>query len=267
MGLREVDPFLAPAGGNVVRIEVQDLLIFLEGEIVTPGVVVAVRVDQQLLHILDLGDELRAHRPVEIAGLGKMGEEVKRLAAIRIVAIAHDFPHHLFSLAVFAFGNALLGQFHSTFAEAVDRAIVVIGGRQAIGQKADGHPEFIMGLGKILRLQREPAAGERALPLQNSRLPFRDFAFGDAAHILRGGGRPGRQRPLRGEEKEKNERRIAAQFGGHERMPAKKVAAIARLRLDGTDLNLLVRLLGVDDDGFVGLDVQQLIFDLLPGFQ
>ena len=139
-----------------------------------------------------------------------MGEEVGRFATIRVVAIAHDFAHNLFGLAVFALGDPLLGQFYPAVAKAFDRGIVIVGRGQRIGQKVDRRPELIMGLGKILRLQRDPPAGERALPLQNVRLPPRNFPLGNVAHILRDGGRPGRQRPLRGEESEKNERGIAA---------------------------------------------------------
>ena len=116
-----------------------------------------------------------------------MSEEVERLAAIRIVAIAHHFPHDLLGLAVFAFGDALLGQFHSALAKAFDRGIVLGGRRQGIGQKADRHPKFIMGLGEIIRLQGKLAPGQRALSLQNSRLSPGDLVFGDIPHILRGG--------------------------------------------------------------------------------
>ncbi len=76
MRLGQIDPLFPTTSGDVVGIEIQDLLVFFEGEIVTAGVVIAVGVAQELLHVLDFGDELRAHRFVEIAGLGKMGQEL-----------------------------------------------------------------------------------------------------------------------------------------------------------------------------------------------
>ncbi len=78
--------------------------------------------------------------------------------------------------------------------------IVLVRRRQGVGQKGDCDAEFIVRLGKIIRLQCELAAGQRALPLQDRRLPSRDFAFGDVAHILRRGG------PTRwGEEQDKKD--------------------------------------------------------------
>ena len=91
MRFRVIDPLFAAARGDVVRIEIQDLLVFFKSEIVTARAVITVRIGQELLHVLDLRDELRAHRSVVVAGLREVREQVERLAAIRIVAIAHDF--------------------------------------------------------------------------------------------------------------------------------------------------------------------------------
>ena len=132
--MRQVDPFLAAARGDVVRVEIQDLFVFLEGEIVTARAVIAFGVVEQLLHVLDLGDELRAHRPVEVTGLGKVSEELERLPAIRIVAIAHNFANDLLGLAIFAFGDSLLGKPDAALAKARDRCVVL--GSRSSGRRA-----------------------------------------------------------------------------------------------------------------------------------
>ena len=133
MSLGVIDPLLTAPRGDVIGIEVEDLLIFLEGEIVAAGVVVALGITEELLHILYLGDELRAHRLVEIAGLRKVSEKVERFAAIGIITITHHFAHNHLCFRVFAFGNTLLGQLHSALAKAIDRGVMLLGGGEGIG--------------------------------------------------------------------------------------------------------------------------------------
>ena len=87
---REIDFLLTAARGDVVRIERQDLLVFLEREIVAAAIVVTVRVGQEFSHFFDLGDELRAHRLVEITGLLQMGSSSSAASAVRIVAIVQN---------------------------------------------------------------------------------------------------------------------------------------------------------------------------------
>ena len=50
----EVDSLFSAARGHVVRIECQDLLVFLESEVMTSVKVVALRLSQEFLHFLDL---------------------------------------------------------------------------------------------------------------------------------------------------------------------------------------------------------------------
>ena len=73
-----IDFLLPAARGDVVRIESQHLIVFLEREIVASGIVVTVRIDQELAHFLHLGDELRAHRLVVISGLLQMFQQFDR---------------------------------------------------------------------------------------------------------------------------------------------------------------------------------------------
>src|SRR5207237_136534 len=69
MILRVVDLLLAAPRGSVVRVERQDLFVFLESEIVTRGVVITVRIGQKLFHFLNFFDERWSHRFVEVAWL------------------------------------------------------------------------------------------------------------------------------------------------------------------------------------------------------
>ena len=68
MRLRQVEPLLAPARGDVIRIEVEHLLVFLESEIVTAAVVITFRVIQQLFHFLNFREKLRTDRAVDRCG-------------------------------------------------------------------------------------------------------------------------------------------------------------------------------------------------------
>src|SRR5207253_10700868 len=83
--LRVVDLFLAATRGGVVGIDRQDLLVFLESEIVTRGVVITVGIGQKFFHFLNFFDERRSHRFVEVTGLLQMGEQLQRRPAIWVV--------------------------------------------------------------------------------------------------------------------------------------------------------------------------------------
>jgi len=81
------DKQLAVARGDVVRIDRQDLLVFLKGEIVTPGVVITIGIGQQLFYFLNFFDELRTYCLVEVAGLLQMRKQLQRRSAIWIVML------------------------------------------------------------------------------------------------------------------------------------------------------------------------------------
>jgi hypothetical protein len=59
---------------------------------------------------------------------------------------------------------------------------------ESVGQESDGGAVFIVRLGKILRLEGDPPAGERGLSLEDGILAARDLALRDIPHILRAGG-------------------------------------------------------------------------------
>src|SRR6266478_8255896 len=77
-----VDLFFAATGRGVVRIERQDLLVFLESKVVTRGVVITVGIGQKFFHFLNFFDECRSHCFVEVTGLLQVGEQLQRRPAI-----------------------------------------------------------------------------------------------------------------------------------------------------------------------------------------
>src|SRR5207249_10286406 len=115
--LRVVDLFFAATSGGVVRVDRQDLLVFLEGEIETAGVVITVGIGQKFFHFLNFFDECRAHRFVEVTGLLQVGEQLQRRPAIWIVAICQHFAQNRLGFGKFSLGNILLGDFDAAFAK------------------------------------------------------------------------------------------------------------------------------------------------------
>ena len=63
---RIVESFFAATGRGIVGIERKHLLVFLVGQIVAAGLVVALGVSQQPFHFLDFGDEFGAHRAAKL---------------------------------------------------------------------------------------------------------------------------------------------------------------------------------------------------------
>ena len=108
--------------------------------------------------------------------------------------------------------------------------------------------------GEILRLHRDLATGQGALPLRDRCLPPGDLVFGDAAHVLR---RMASGPTRRGKSEEESEKwgRGVVLMGVTTDGEKFEADLMRRYGLTGADLDLLVRLLHVDDDGFVGLDV------------
>ncbi|TMP91269.1 MAG: hypothetical protein E6L08_11590 [Verrucomicrobia bacterium] len=88
--LHIVDFFLAAPRRSVVGIEIEDLVISLKRKIVPAGLVVAVGFGEQRFYLFHFGDELRAHRFVEIAGLAQVRQQLPRRATVRIVTIAQN---------------------------------------------------------------------------------------------------------------------------------------------------------------------------------
>src|SRR5581483_2632065 len=82
-----VDFFLAFARRCVVRIEREHLVISFHCQVVPAGLVKAVSFRQQLFHLLDLFDERRAHRFVEITGLPQVRIQFLRSTTLGIVAV------------------------------------------------------------------------------------------------------------------------------------------------------------------------------------
>src|SRR6266436_6819067 len=121
MILGVIDLFFAAAGRGVVRIERQDLLVFLESKVVTRGVVITVGIGQELFYLLNFFDECWAHRFVEVTGLLKVGEQLQREPAIWIVAVLQNFAQNRLGFSKVAVGDPLLGDFHAALAETGQR--------------------------------------------------------------------------------------------------------------------------------------------------
>ena len=131
---RVVDLLFAVTRGGIVRIDSQNLFVFLEGQIVTGRVVITVGIGQEFFYFLNFFDELRSHRFVEIAGLLQMREQLQGRPAIRIVAIFQDLAHNRFGFDKFAVGDVLLGDFNATFAKTGDRFVMRFGRSDGVRQ-------------------------------------------------------------------------------------------------------------------------------------
>ncbi|PYL95381.1 MAG: hypothetical protein DMF18_08215 [Verrucomicrobia bacterium] len=189
MILRVVDLLLAAPRGSVVRVERQDLFVFLESEIVTRGVVITVRVGQELFHFLNFFDECRAHRFVEVTGLLQMGEQLQRRPAIGIVAVLQNFTQNRLSFRKVAVGDPLLGDFHAALAETGQRFVVHFAGSDRIGEQLQRAPEFFMRNRVISRPHRRLRARQDFYTARQRRLAPLDFALGNPVDVLRENGR------------------------------------------------------------------------------
>ena len=185
MIFRIVDLLFAAPGRDVVRIEREDLFVFLKREIVATGVVVTVRITEQLFYVFDFRDEFRTHRSVEVTRLLQMSEQLRRRPAVGIVTIVQTFAQDEFRVRVFGFGDPLLSQFHAAFTKAVHGFVMRFARGHRIGQKTHRCAEFLMRQGKIFRLQGGLAAHECFFASRQRGLSPLQFALRDLLRVLR----------------------------------------------------------------------------------
>src|SRR4029434_6462901 len=119
-----IDFFLNAPRGGVVRIGGEYLVVSFEGEIVPPGVVIAIGFCEQSFYFFNLSNKARAHGLVEIARLGKMREHLARCATIRIVTTTQNFTQDRLRPGVIPLRDARLRQNNSSFAKALDRFVM-----------------------------------------------------------------------------------------------------------------------------------------------
>ena len=189
MILGVVDLFFAATGRGVVRIERQDLLVFLESKVVTRGVVITVGIGQEFFHFLNPFDERWAHRFVEVTGLLQMREQLQRRPAIWIVAVLQNFAQNRFSFSKVAVGDLLLGDFYAALAETGQRLVVRFAGSDRVGEQLQRAPEFFMRNRVISRLHRRLCAGQDFYTARQRRLAPLDFALRNPVDVLRENGR------------------------------------------------------------------------------
>ena len=195
---RETDPkrrreLLHAIGG----IEREDLLIFLVREIVASGLIIGFGIGQQPFYFLNLGQEFRAHRAATDclggggrnaragdadAAVAEISEQLGRGPAIGTVAVVQNLAQNRFRFRSFAFGDALLGQFHTGVAKTLDRFIVQIAGSDGIREHIDGSAKFLVGDGEIIVRHRAFSARDRLAALWDGGLAARHFALCDALH-------------------------------------------------------------------------------------
>ena len=83
-----VNFFLALARGCVVRIEREHLIVSFHCKIVLARLIKAVSLGEQLFHFLNLVDEVRRDRLVEVTRLSQMRVEFLRFTAVWVITIA-----------------------------------------------------------------------------------------------------------------------------------------------------------------------------------
>ena len=117
-----IDALHTASRGDIVFVNIENLLVALEGQIKASGGVEAVGLEQQLFYFLDICDESRSERPVEPRGILELAFQRERRPIIgRVTILEHDF-HRRRGVLVATLGDALHWLLRSL---EVDRPVVV----------------------------------------------------------------------------------------------------------------------------------------------
>ena len=92
-----------------------------------------------------------------------MGQQLERCAAVWIVTIVQDFARDLFGLAVFAFGDALLGQLTPLSQKPLTASSCCVAGRDRIGQELTATRNSSCARAKSFASMRRLAARQRCV--------------------------------------------------------------------------------------------------------
>ncbi len=170
---RDIDLFHPAAGGDVVFIHVEDLLVAFEREVVAAGGIKPLALLQELLDLLHVGDKGGGHGLAEERGfvLELVAEGDGRLVG-RVVAVLQDDGDGGLGVLEAALGNPLTGELDGRSAEPVKRGLADSGGGVAPDRQ---------------HVHRALVIRERALEVLGfERLPA---LFGDGGGIVGGLGR------------------------------------------------------------------------------
>ena len=138
LGPGEVDALLPLAGGVIVRIDREDLLVTPVGEVVTRAVVETLRLDEELLDLVDLVDQTRGHRVVEILRILEVFEQLDGRLVARVVLGTQDDLDRGLGVDVAALGDALVGEHHRGVEELGDGLGAAFSGGGRRRQSVDG---------------------------------------------------------------------------------------------------------------------------------
>ena len=147
-GAGEIDFLHAAARGDVVAVEAQDFLVFAEGFVEPRGIVKTLGVEKQLFDFLDLADEARSDRLVEIVGRLEAGEEALGGLVIRVVLRLEQHLDGGLGIFPATFGDALLGQSHDRFGKTVEGDGAQVADIGCVGQGIDGR--LVLRVGRFV---------------------------------------------------------------------------------------------------------------------
>ena len=138
-------------GGRVVRVNVEDFLVFLQREFVATELLVLICRNEERLHLLDILTVNGGHLLVEVIGCLDVREELESSAVVRVVR--EDNLECLHRAGVVAFGNALLCEFATGRSKSVDGGATAVACGWRYNDRFAGIFEMSEGIFVILLVQ------------------------------------------------------------------------------------------------------------------
>src|SRR5438876_10435418 len=180
-----IDFFLTLPRRSVVRIQGKHLIVPFHCEIVPAGIVKAVGLCEQLFHLLDLFDEGRTHRFVEITGLPQVRVEFLRRTTLGIVAVAQNFAQDRLGICISSLCDARLRQHDAALAKAFDSFVVRFSRHDCVGQIRNRSSEFFVRSAIVFCFHRSLTPRQGRFSLRYAGLTPVHFALGDVVRGLR----------------------------------------------------------------------------------
>jgi len=115
-----VDAFHAAAGGDIVGVDVQHLLVAFEGEVEAAGLVEPFGFGEELFDLLDIGDELGGEGRVEAPRLGELRLEIEGRTEIWQIAVFENESKDGSGVLEASLRNPLAGEAHRGPGEPVE---------------------------------------------------------------------------------------------------------------------------------------------------
>ena len=146
-----VDAFHQLPSGDVVFINIQNLLASLEGEVVAASCKKPLAFLDEFFDLFDLGDMTRGQRAAiyKARGIHELRTQGKGWCVIGIVGRLESHLHDRLGIIVAALGDALAGEFHGGIAKSIQCLLLHIGHGGAT-LRQDIHRTLEVGVGRLV---------------------------------------------------------------------------------------------------------------------